>query len=111
MAWEDLAARMDAAVDSAVGDSIRFSTDAGATWSTQNGFVLSAAMTGGIIGMDEPLGGRMRVKLPRSLFGDDGVPSRSVRLEHVRLGPGTYRPAGGEPEEQGRYILFDVQKV
>jgi hypothetical protein len=101
---------MDASVDSVLGDSIRFSSDGGSTWSTQSGFVLSAAMTGGIVGMDEPLGGRMRVKMARDLF-TDGLPGRSVRLEHARLGTGTFRPAGGEPEEQGRYILFDVQKV
>lgn len=110
MAWEDLAAQMDADVDSGVGDCIRFSADAGVTWTHQQGFVLSASVTGGIIGMDEPLGAKMRVKLTRDLFAD-GVPDRSVRLQHPQLGPGTYRSAGGETQEQGRYILFDVQKV
>ena len=110
MAWEDLAAQMDSVVDGTLGDSIRFSNDAGATWSNQKGFVLSASMTNGIIGMDEPLGAAMRVKMARDLF-PTGVPARTVRLSHARLGPDTFRPAGGEPEEQGRYILFDVQKV
>ncbi len=110
MAWEDLAAQMDSTVDDVLGDGIRFSNDSGATWTTQQGFVLSASLTNGIIGMDEPLGAKMRVKMARDLF-PSGVPGRTVRLQHSRLGAGTYRPAGGEPEEQGRYILFDVQKV
>lgn len=108
--WSDLAAKMDMSVDTALGDAIRFSSDIGVSWTMQQGFVLSAAVTNGIVGMDEPLGGKMRVKMPRDLFVD-GVPDRRVRLQHARLGPGTFRPAGGEPEEQGRYILFDVQKV
>jgi hypothetical protein len=111
MSWDDLAAKMDADVDTVLGDTILFSADAGSSWSSENGFVLSASMTNGIIGMDEPLGARMRVKMARDLFGASGLPGRSVRLQHARLGQGTYRPAGGEPEEQGRYILFDVQRV
>jgi hypothetical protein len=101
---------MDETVDTALGDAISLSLDAGATWTPQMGFVIAVSSTGGIMGMDEPLGTRKRVKMPRSLF-PTGEPSRSVQLRHARLGAGTYRAAGGEPEEQGRYILFDVQKV
>lgn len=111
MAWSDLAPQMDAIVDETLGDSIRYRASSSAAWTTVQGFVLPSSITSGIIGMDEPLGGRMRVKLPRSLFGDTGVPSRDVRLEHTLLGVGTFRPAGGETEDQGRYVLFDVQKV
>ena len=110
--WSDLAARMDAVVDAGVGDAISFSDDSGATWRTEQGFIVPAIATGGIMGMDEPLGTRNRVKLPRDLFGAAGTPNRAtIRIQHARLGTGTFRPAGGEPEEQGRYILFDVQKV
>lgn len=111
MAWSDLSAKMDATVDEQLGDDIRFSANAGGSWSMVKGFVLPSSMTNGLIGMDEPLGSRPRVKLPRTLFGDAGLPDGNVRVQHAMLGPGTYRSAGGEPEEQGRYILFDVQKV
>lgn len=108
--WSDLSAQMDEAVDTALGDTITTSLDEGGTWAPVQGFVLPASSTGGIVGMDEPLGQRSRVKMPRDLF-PAGEPDRKVRIQHTRLGAGIYRPCGGESENQGRYVLFDVQKV
>lgn len=110
MSWEDLAAQMDATVDAAVGDAIELSTNSGASFQPVQGFVAPYVAGMGIGGFDEPLGSRNRVKLLRSYFAD-GVPGRDVRLRSPRLGAGTFRPASSEPEEQGRYVLFDVQKV
>lgn len=108
--WSELAAKMDATVDTALGDTIQLSLNSGATYAAVQGFVAPFVAGIGIGAMDEPLGSRNRVKLDRALFGG-GMPGRNVRVQHPMLGAGTYRPASGEPEEQGRYVLFDVQKV
>lgn len=108
--WSELSARLDATVDDTLGDTIQLSLNSGATYTPVKGFVGPFVAGIGIGAMDEPLGSRNRVKLDRSLFGG-GLPGRNVRVQHALLGAGTYRPASGEPEEQGRYVLFDVQKV
>lgn len=108
--WSELSADLDEAVDSLLGDTLSVSTNAGATWRDVQGFVLPVGHSLNVGSIDEPLGSRPRIKLKRDLFAN-GIPPRTLRIKHATLGADTYRPAGSEPQEQGRYVIFDVQKV
>ncbi|HEX9946411.1 MAG TPA: hypothetical protein VGA98_02625 [Allosphingosinicella sp.] len=108
-AWDKHAAIMDAAVDSRLADRISYS-QAGGPFAMVRGYVIDVteALTDDE-SFDEELGERKRVKVAKAL-----VPVVSMagdRLRHPRLGPGTFRPVGSHPSDQGRYWIFDVQQA
>ncbi len=108
-AWDALSAQMDREVDAALGDTIQLALN-GTSFVDQPGFVLTVGSTDGLAGFDEILGSRIRVKMAKSIIGED-EPSRDIRLKAAKLGADTYRPAGSKPDDQGRYWLFDIQKA
>lgn len=110
MAWDDYANQMDDAVDDMLGDVINVSLDGGLNYTARQGFIIFAVESMGIGGLDEPLGSTRRVKL-RSSYFTNGLPDRQTRLTSPKLGSAVYMPAGSDPEEQGRYVIFDIQKA
>jgi hypothetical protein len=114
--WDALSARMDADVDDGVGDRILYSTDGSDPVAVLPGFVLFDSETGeGLtrssfgLQLDETLGSRNRIKIRADLIG--GAPQRNHRIRHPKLGNFLWQPAGSDPETQGRYVIFDIQKV
>lgn len=111
MSWDEISARMDEDVDAHVADTIAYSTD-GTAFTNIPGFVLFEGE--GLEGAFEgALQTSPRVKIRASLLPAGG-PVRSHRLKATRLPGGAnviYRPSTDKPDEQGRYIIFDVQKV
>jgi hypothetical protein len=108
--WADLAAQMDAGVDSHLGDSILYSVD-GTTFLPIAGFVYDAGELEMLSGQPiDPNRRDPRVKINRNLIPKPGL---EHRLRHPRIGPGTWRPTNVEPDKltQGRYWLFDVERV
>lgn len=108
--WDQYFDKLDSAVDAHVGDTIDYSISG--KFVKVQGFVVTAAepQRGEGDYLDNILGVKKRVKLNKSL----GIlPSGSHRLRHPQLGAGTWRPLGVEDDEetQGRYWIFDVQKV
>lgn len=107
---------MDAAVDSGVGDRVRYwhngkwlgVAPVGYTDPVVEAFVIIAAAPVNLDGIDEILGNRKRIKISREYVDE---PLRSDRIAHPLLGEGWFRPAGGQPETEGRYVIFDVQKA
>lgn len=106
-AWDQAAALLDAKVDEYLGDDIDYAAN-GVTFAPIKGFVLLNMASLGLESIDEIVGSRNRVKIAKAVLPR---PERTHRLRHPRLGSGTFRPAGTVPEEQGRYWLFDVEKV
>jgi hypothetical protein len=110
--WEAAAARMDAAVDTYLGDTILVQMGGGEfdPFVPMKAFVIDvdASQPTDFDPIDEPLGNRKRIKIAK---GTMPVVSVNHRIKHPRLGEGVYRPSGALPENQGRYWLFDVQKV
>lgn len=104
--WDQLSAQMDGIVDAGVGDDISY--DAGAGPVAIKGFVIPTVEPGGLDAFDDKLGSRPRVKVAKATVP---VVSSSHRLTAPLLGSGSFRPANSDPEEQGRYWIFDVQKV
>jgi hypothetical protein len=106
--WDIAAAKMDAAVDGIVGDTISYALD-GLNFADVQGFVLDDT-TGedGYEALREDNAVRKRVKIAKAK-----VPEISLdhRLRHPRLGTATFRPTNSIPQSEGRYWLFDVQKV
>lgn len=104
--WADLSQRLDKAVDT-LGDTIHYSTD-GTTFVDLDGFVIfpEEAVVG--FGIDE-LNSRPQLKISKELVP---VVRQSHRFTCVaRLGAGTWQPSSKQPSTQGRYWLFDIQKV
>ena len=107
--WDVAAPAMDEAIDERLSDTIAYSTDEGATYDDIAGYVLPFAEGLGLNEIDSPLGARWRVKVRKTLVDE---PSRTHRLKHPKLGVDTvWRPAGEDPDDQGRYWIFDIQKV
>jgi hypothetical protein len=114
--WDAASARMDAVVDEKVGDRLRYRR--GGVWlgdpqvaegdRTIAGFVFDENTPTNVDEIDEVLGNRKRVKVAKALVA---LPDKTDRIQHPRLGPGLFRPAGTVPEAQGRYWLFDVQEA
>lgn len=110
MAWSDHAARMDDKVDLMLGDDIELAVD-GVTFIPVKGFIIRPTESvDGIIGLDGPLGSRYRAKLNNALFLGEG-PSNATRLRSTKLPAGTWKAGGDDPDEQGRYVIFDLQKA
>lgn len=109
--WETYSGAMDAAVDDLLGDTLSLSTNAGASYTTVSGFILLVVASSGIDGFDETLGYKPRVKLSKAIIGEEPPDRDTVRIRAGKLGGLTYQPAGGEPDDQGRYWLFDIQKM
>lgn len=105
--WDSASARLDDAVDERLADTISYSVD-GATFADLPGYVLPATVGIGFGELDPGLGTRWRIKIRQSLIP---LPTRDHRLTHPMLGADVWRPAGEEPEEQGRYWIFDIQKA
>jgi hypothetical protein len=101
------AARMDAGVDSRLGDSISY--DSGAGFRSIKGFVIDVEPDTdmAIAGID-PLPQRKRIKI-----AIDVVPEvrQAHRIQSPLLGAGTFRPRAGRPRVEGRYNLFEVERV
>jgi hypothetical protein len=107
--WDAAAAKMDAAVDSMLGDALQVRLAGAPAFVAMQGFVVDDSEPQAFdTALDETLGTRKRVKIAKALMP---VPSRNHRIQHPRLGPGTFAPAGSDPQSQGRYWIFDVQKV
>jgi hypothetical protein len=114
--WSKAAAIMDNAVDGVTGDRIRYRH--GGVWlgpadmpeasRVIPAFVINVGAARSIDEFDETLGNRWRVKVAVTLLDH---PHPTDRLEHPNLGPGLFMPGGSDPENDGRYWLFDVQKA
>jgi len=113
MSWDQLAARMDEQVDERLGEVIFISLDGGETYTSVKGFYTPVATgLGGLQGFDEPLGSRPRLKLRKTHFPGEREPSfETDRFRCAKMGAFVYRPSGSQPDEQGRYFLFDVQRA
>lgn len=105
--WDEAAAKMDAAVDEHLSDTISYALD-GATFVDMPGYVVVFSEGLGLGEIDPTLGSRNRVKIAKSLVPEVLL---THRLRHEKLGAGTFRPAGENPDEQGRYWIFDVQET
>ena len=108
--WATGLALLNKTADEKVGDRIRYSTNGGGAYTVLPGYVILDTDTPTGVGeFDGPLGTRKRVKIRRELLA---TPLRTHRLQHPLLGEGTFQPTGeGEPQVEGSYWLFDVQKV
>ena len=112
--WARAARVLDTAVDSVVGDRLRYRhrgvwlgpLDVAEPERVVEGFVLINAGSLNTDEIDETLGHRRRVKISIALVDD---PIQSDRIQHPMLGPGWFCPAGATPENDGRYWIFDVQ--
>jgi len=116
--WDKYSKILDDNVDRGVGDRIRYQragvwlgdTDLPPAERSIPGFVLFFGAPRNIDEIDEGLGSRTRVKVSMDLIGTD-EPLRSDRIQHPKLGPGSFQPSGSIPETEGRYWIFDVQKA
>lgn len=108
MSYAALAARMDAEVDTRLGDSISYSIN-GAPYASIQGFITDAdpGQDLAATGLD-PLPKRKRVKVARTVIER---PSTADRLQADLLGPGVFRPRTSKPRVDGRYWIFDVERV
>lgn len=105
--WDRASARMDAAVDT-LGDNIEYALD-GVTFVNVKGFIFdNVDGETSYESFDDDFDLRKRVKIPRAFLAQ---PLRSHRLRHPRLGTGSFQPGNSEPKSEGRYWLFEVQKV
>ena len=109
--WESASPIMDGKVDQILGDTFSVSLDGGQTYEPRKGFYLPVSAGGGFSPYDENLGSKPRVKMSKDILGDTPPDRRYVRLRYAKLGDATYCPGGAEPDEQGRYWIFDIQKV
>lgn len=107
MSWDSAAAAMDAEVDARLGDTISYAAN-GVTFVDVSGFVLFTDVPLGLDASDEIFDARPRVKLAKAVVP---YPDPQHRLRSTKLGEATYRPAGSLPQEQGRYWLFDVERI
>lgn len=106
--WDSVMAIVDPAVDGTVGDKIRYAID-GTTFTVIPGFVFDDVQgETSYESNDDDFDVRKRVKISKALIGDVSL---AHRLQHPRLGAGTFRPTNSVPQSEGRYWLFEVQKV
>ncbi len=112
MDWDQLAGRMDTEVDERLGEKIYVSFDRGASYDEVKGFYTPTVGSQGLVGFDEILGSRPRLKLRKTLFPGEREPNfETDRFRSVKMGAFVYRPSGSNPDEQGRYFIFDVQRA
>lgn len=112
MDWDAASSLMDDKVDDLLGDTINMSTDGGATFTARKGFYLPFAASPGIEGIDEIMASKPMLKVRKSLFPGGRYPSYDYdRFQTAKLGAAVFRPSGAEPQDQGRYYIFDVQKA
>jgi hypothetical protein len=105
--WDSASALMDAAVDT-LGDTILYKRAGESEFTAIKGFVIENVAGETVDEIDEIVSSIPRVKIHKSIVAS---PSKFDRLQHPKIGPGTYRPLGKDPQTQGRYWVFDVQKV
>lgn len=106
--WDAASAMMDTDVDARLSDTIAYSIDEGASFDEVAGYILPFAEGLGLGPIDPILGSRYRAKIAKALIPE---PDRTHRLRHPKLGDATFRPAGADPDDQGRYWIFDIQAV
>jgi hypothetical protein len=106
VSYEDWAAKMDAAVDQHLGDTVEVSI-AGGAFVPRKAFVLEE---NGVIGLDpiDNLAQKQRIKIDKSIVPD---PGDTVRFRGAKLGADTWMPCGDVPETAGRYWLLEIQKA
>lgn len=107
MAWDEFSLTMDQEVDDRLGDAIDYAAN-GVTFVAIKGFVQFTPAPDGLDATDEIFDVRPRVKIAKAIVP---YPDPQHRLRAARLGNATYRPAGSVPENQGRYWVFDVERV
>lgn len=107
MDWDQASAVMDQAVDARLGDTIAYAAN-GVSFVALKGFVDFTGDPIGLDATDEIFNSRPRIKVAKAVIP---YPDPSHRLQSSKLGPGTFRPAGSVPVEQGRYWLFDIEKI
>lgn len=105
------AAKLSAEADNRLGDSILYGIGAavGGDLVPMKGRIFASESASGFGSIDEPAGGwRLRIAKDKV-----ARPSLSDRLQcDAILGEGTtWRPAGKDPIDDGRYWLVDLQKV
>lgn len=106
--WDAASTKMDEDVDAHLSDTILYSTSAG-VFEEIPGYILPFAEGLALGPVDGALGSRWRVKIAKAHIEE---PSRNHRLRHPKLGDdAVWRPAGENPDDQGRYWIFDIQKV
>lgn len=106
--WDRLAAVRDERVDTVLGDKIEYALD-GVTFVAVQGFIFDNVQgETAYESMDDDFSNRKRVKIPKEF-----APAilRTHRLRHPRLGAGSFQPGNSEPQTEGRYWLFEVQKA
>ena len=108
--WDQVSGKMDSAVDARLSDTVSYSPngDGGDPFVDIPAFVLPFTEGLNLGELDPTLGTRWRIKVAK-----DVVPEvlRRQHYRHHKLGAATWRPSGENPEEQGRYWIFDIQKV
>ena len=105
--WDAASAKMDSLVDDRLADTIRYATD-GIPFEDVAGYVIPYTEGLALGEIDPSLGSRYRVKIAKAVMPE--ILQRH-RLKHPKLGADTWRPAGEDPDEQGRYWIFDIQKA
>lgn len=105
--WDDHAALMDATVDDRLGDTIEYAAN-GVNFVDMKGYVQFTDAVSGLDATDEIFDSRPRVKIAKAVLP---YPDPAHRLKSTKLGAATYRPGGSVPQEQGRYWLFDVERI
>lgn len=106
--WDSAADLMDGAVDNLLGDRIRYKRATDADFVVIEGFVVIEVAGETVEENDEIVSSIPRLKVAKTTIAH---PSLADRIQHPKLGSGTYRPLGSDPQTQGRYWVFDVQKV
>lgn len=107
MNWDQASAAMDEQIDARLGDTISYAAN-GVTFVDLKGYVLFEEAPLGLEAIDEIMGSRPRIKISKAVVP---CPEPVHRLRSAKLGAETYRPAGSAPENQGRYWIFDVERI
>jgi hypothetical protein len=105
--WDQFADILDATVDDKLGDRIEYAAN-GVNFVPIAGFVKTANANLDLSPIDEMTDSRPRVKIAKALVP---YPDPAHRLRHPRLGQGTFRPASTLPDDEGRYWIFDVERI
>jgi hypothetical protein len=109
-AWDNASALLDDKVDEGVGDTIEYAAN-GVNFVNMQGFVIpDVADPGPAEFIDETVATRWKIKIAKRKLP---YPEITHRLRHPKLGAGNFRPIGAvpDPQTQGRYWLFDVEKA
>ena len=108
--WDRVSGNMDAQIDARLADTVAFSPDGDADEPFVDiaAFVLPYPEGLNLGELDPTLGARWRIKVAKA-----NVPEilAQQHYRHHKLGDATWRPAGEDPDDQGRYWIFDIQKV